>query len=214
MLLAKLQGTLQSHYDLDVPYGIEQFFCSDKDVAQRLAHEQDGVCAARSDIGEEHVFIHQENDTLEFTVYIDEALLSSLDNSAVCELDELCTVVEGASHAICLLWHAHNDRQVRPVDLELQAEIDKYVVLGCHMGNRVERRELHRKLFDSSRYIDKPGTALFERYYTASTFAARYCQWLDHQFPNGGSKTPLLQELARFYRLSGRAKFERIKQLH
>ena len=205
---------MESQYDLDIPYQIEQFVCSDKAVAERLAGSRGESDTQRAAIGDELVFIQQDNNTLEFTVYVDEALLSSVDDNAECELDNLCTVVEGASHALCLLWHAHHDRQIRPIDLELQAEIDKFMILVDNQRSRVGRRDLHRRLFANSRYVDEPGTELFERYQTATKMASRYCQWLETQFLKDDANEQLTQELARFYRLSGRAKFDRINQLH
>ena len=146
------------------------------------------------------------------------ASLGSNKQSAIVDspdsLDSLCTVVEGVSHAVCLLWHAHYDRQLRPLDLELQAEIDKYLVLMGTVSNTSERSELHRRLFEQIRYIAPEGTALHERYRTASDSAASYCTWLTNTFVDQPDPRGLSSELARFYRLSGAAKFQRIQRVH
>ncbi|MFK8079455.1 MAG: hypothetical protein AB8B97_04155 [Granulosicoccus sp.] len=212
-LLADLQNRIESRYDLDIPYCIEQFVSCDKSVADRLASEQANEGLPRPSIDEEVVFIHQHDDALEFTVYVDEALLAAVDNSQA-DLDGLCTVVEGVSHAVCLLWHAHNDRQIRPIDLELQAEIDKFMILIEEQSDARERRHLHSQLFANCKLIPSQGTVLHERYRTASKLASRYCHWLNHRFSADGDKASLHQELARFYRLSGHAKFDRIQRLH
>ncbi|MFK7861761.1 MAG: hypothetical protein AB8B64_23295 [Granulosicoccus sp.] len=213
MLLAQLQSSIESRYDLDIPYRIEHFVSCDRALADRLADEQADEGQPRPDVDEEVVFIHQHEGSLEFTVYVDEGLLSAVDESQS-DLDGLCTVVEGASHAVCLLWHAHHERQVRPVDLELQAEIDKFMILTDGRSCTVERRDVHRRLFDNSQLIPAEGSVLHERYRTASKLASQYCHWLDARFIEDGDQASLHQELARFYRLSGRAKFDHIRRLH
>lgn len=213
ILLTDLQSKIESRYDLEIPYCIEHFVSSDRAVADRLADEQASNGQQRAVVDEELVFIHQQEDSLEFMVYVDEHLLTAL-NASCMDLDGLCTVLEGASHAVCLLWHAHNDRQIRPVELELQAEIDKYMLLTGGGLCSAERRSLHRRLFANSRLISEQGSALYDRYRTASQLASHYCQWLDARFIEEDDMNALQQELARFYRLSGRAKFEHIQRLH
>lgn len=213
MFLADLQKRLERQYDLSIPYCIEQFVSSDRALADRLADDQAGAGQQRPDVEDEVVFIQQHNDTLEFTVYVDQALLDAVDDSRS-DLDGLCTVVEGVSHGVCLLWHAHHDRQIRPIDLELQAEIDKFIVLAEHQPECSQRKQLHRQLFANSRLVAPHDPALCDRYMTASKLASRYCHWLDRHFIRKDDQVALHQELARFYRLSGRGKFEHIEQLH
>ena len=213
MVLATLQSSLENHYDLELPYQVEHFFSSDRQLADRLADEQLDAGHDRPEVDEEVVFIHQQTDTLEFTVYVEEALLAAVDHGQS-DLDGLCTVVEGVSHAVCLLWHAHNDRQLRPVDLELQAEIDKFMILVDRPGYAANGRYLHKQLFTDSRIIPAQGTELHDRYLTASQLASDYCRWLNCRFIEVNDHASLAQELARFYRLSGGAKFDYIRRLH
>jgi len=213
MLLAQLQSKLEARYDLELPYEIEQFFCSDKTIASHLADEQEQQGAHRPVFDEEVMFVHQDDECLEFTVYVDEALLAQVSNSDA-TLDGVCTIVEGASHAVCLLWHAHHERQIRPIDLELQAEIDKFMILVESHLSGSQRRELHRRLFASSHLLGSSSGEFHERYRTASQLASRYCHWLESRFMQDDNQIALRGELARFYRLSGRAKFDHIRQLH
>ena len=190
---------------------------------------------AAAAVAQETVFISQSEDSLEFTLYLDHDVLQSASVNlsserigAACgdtlqaapdildhqQLDSLCTVVDGVSHAVCLLWHAHHDRQLRALDLELQAEVDKYTLLLTSCPDSDNRNLLHQRLFDNVRYIPPAGTELFERYRLASESAAVYCSWLVQSFPGPADQLGFRQELARFYRLSGAAKFERIKRLH
>ncbi len=213
MVINDLQLQLESRYDLAIPYRIEHFVSCDRELADHLADTEAGTGTCRPCVDEEVVFIHQQDDSLEFTVYFDKDLLKSVRSSEPA-LDELCTVVEGASHALCLLWHAHHERQVRPVDLELQAEIDKYLILTERYACKDDRRQLHKQLFCNSNLVSQQRTELRHRYRTASKLASKYCHWLDARFVNPDRPEALQQELARFYRLSGNAKFEHIRQLH
>lgn len=228
MILNHLQGRLESQYDLVIPYDVDAFVSHDLDVARQLFEATDNKDQAAQQLDVEVVFIRQDEDVLEFTLYLDEDLLQSVSSSVLPKnthrddeaqlaqpsVDDLCTLVEGVSHAVCLLWHAHNDRQIRPVDLELQAEIDKFLLLTGQCHTPTEHRHLHRQLFTDCQLTPTPGTAVYERYRIANDLAARYCHWLTDTFVTTSDQVGLDSELARFYRLSGNAKFDRIKRLH
>ncbi len=230
MLVENLQTSLQRQYDLAIPYQVQQFVSHDALLARELAAtaRQDNQDESPDDAAaiEETVFICQSGDTLEFTVYLDHDVLDIASENTRTDrhgrlhtyeqhtIDSLCTIVEGVSHAVCLLWHAHHDRQLRAVDLELQAEVDKYMLLmGCNPDDD-SRGRLRRQLFDNARFTAPADTALHQRYKVASEGAASYCEWLSQAFPGPADQTGLTQELARFYRLSGAAKFEHIRRLH
>ena len=234
MLVETLQSRLQQQYDLAIPYQVEHFVSHDTELALHLAGESSGMDDAHhapcaeipSPMAEETLFISQCDDTLEFTLYLDKDVLSLASqhtqtgsNGAVHAfdkhtIDSLCTVVEGVSHAVCLLWHAHHDRQLRALDLELQAEVDKYMLLLESCVDNQSRDGLHRQLFRDVRYTAPVDSTLYKRYKVAGDHAAIYCHWLVQEFPGPGDQLSLHQELARFYRLSGTAKFDRIRRLH
>lgn len=228
MILNELQGKLETQYDLIIPYEVDAFVSHDIEVAKTLAKATNQACQDTQHPDIEVVFIRQDEFNMEFTLYLDNSLMQAFKQTANIEdflksckpgekhptLDDICTVVEGVSHVVCLLWHAHNDRQLRPVDLELQAEIDKYLVLLGTSDTLTQHRQIHKQLFSQCQLTSTPGTALFERYRTANNLAARYCGWLSDTFFAALDKTGLDSELARFYRLSGQAKFDRIRRLH
>lgn len=229
-LVESLQSGLQHQYDLSLPYHVEQFVCHDAMLARSLSADSDTGHDPAEDADDqalqETVFICQSSDSLEFTVYLDHEVLSCASENTRTDhrgrvhafepdtLDTLCTVVEGVSHAVCLLWHAHHERQLRAVDMELQAEVDKYLLLmACHPDD-ASRVRLHQQLFENARIIAPNNSELHARYKQASDSASVYCDWLRHSFPGSADQPELWQELARFYRLSGTAKFNYIRQLH
>jgi hypothetical protein len=172
--------------------------------------------------------VRQDADTLEFTLYLDQELVEAFDSDLSAQdnhrqgttaaqyptLDDICTLVEGVSHAVCLLWHAHHDRQVRPVDLELQAEIDKFTLLLDASSHPAQHMRWHHQLFARWQLASNGSSVFQERYRVANELASRYCHWLVDEFIDPSNRAGLDTELARFYRLSGNAKFEHIKRLH
>lgn len=228
MILHELQGKLETQYDLVIPYEVDAFVSHDIEVAKTLAKATNQDCQDAQQPGIEVVFIRQDECNMEFTLYLDNNLMQSFNQPNNLgdfvsgsnqgeehpTLDDICTIVEGVSHAVCLLWHAHNDRQLRPVDLELQAEIDKYLLLLGTNQTLTQHRRVHKQLFSQCELTTTPGTALYERYRTANNLAARYCGWLSDTFFAALDKNGLDTELARFYRLSGHAKFDHIRRLH
>lgn len=228
MILSKLQGKLQSQYDLDIPYDVTRFVSHDIELAKSLSQEVEQDDQQLQEIDIEVVFLRQDADSMEFLLYLDADVVQNFNHYQLATdadgkpkekpplpyVDEVCALVEGVSHAVCLLWHAHNDRQIRPIDLELQAEVDKFVVLLGERKSNPERKQLHQQLFTQFSLTPTRGTEVYERYRTANELAARYCHWLAKTFVNSSDQNGLDRELARFYRLSGSAKFDRINRLH
>ena len=207
-LVDELERRIARRYDLELAHPLRDFVLQDPEVLHALSgatHET-----------EELVLIREDAEGLDFTLYLSTDLCEragtalarrELDDGG---LDALCTLIEGVSHGVCLLWHARNGREIRALDLELQAEIDKYLVLSRDLALD---GALHRALFERVRYTEPPGTELGARYRHANRGAARYCRWLERRYPGRGAvRGGLVAELARFYRLSGHAKLRRIER--
>jgi len=212
VLLSKLQGGIEQRYDLRVPYAVHEFVSHDTALLEHMT--------GKPDAPDEVLLIQQQTDSLEFMLFLASEILERADSALSAgqinddDLDSVCTVVEGVSHAVCLLWHAHNDRQLRPVDMELQAEIDKFVLLSSLVQQPGDRLRLHHRLFERIRIQAARGTSLYDRYKTANDNAANYCGWLNSVYMNAGDENGLSTELARFYRMSGTDKLHHTRQMH
>ena len=69
-------------------------------------------------------------------------------------LADYLTAAEGVSHFVYVAWNAGHDKPVTLLELELQAEVDKYVLgawLLREQGAGRFPRELHRALFERAR---------------------------------------------------------------
>lgn len=81
-------------------------------------------------------------------------------------------VAEGVSHFIYLAERARIDLPVTQLELELQAEVDKFV-LSLELSREPPAR-LHERMFDSPRFLDEENTEAGERYRLAHQLAARF----------------------------------------
>ena len=206
-LIDELERRIARRYDIAPGPPLREFVLQDPEVLRALPDADPDA--------DELVLVREHGDGLDFTLYLSrricERARAALARRDLGDggLDAVCTLVEGVSHGVCLLWHARHGRELRPLDLELQADIDKYLVLAHDLA---VGGGLHRALFERVRYTAPPGSALEARYRHANGRAARYCRWLERRFPGRGERPALGAELARFYRLSGHAKLRRIER--
>src|SRR6185436_2609568 len=124
-------------------------------------------------------------DTLSLALFIDGAVLARLaqrDPFAALDhgnLADYLTVAEGVSHFVYVAWNAGHDKPVTLLELELQAEVDKYVLgawLLRQQGEGRFPRELHRALFERARVDPVAAAGRISLYHTASCYAARFCR--------------------------------------
>lgn len=102
-------------------------------------------------------------------------------------------VVEETSHWLCLAWHATHDRPVSRLTLELQGEVDRYIVA------RLQGRDGFGHFSDFV-WTSGMDDATRDLYRTAHRAALRYCRALARRFPARADTPALLSELRRFYR--------------
>jgi hypothetical protein len=94
--------------------------------------------------------------------------------------DQICQVIEGVSHFVYLAERARAGREASQLELELQAEVDKFVVLGSSVGklDKPRAHQLCAQLFGSVRYAHDAGTLRGERYRVANDAAHRFVRGL------------------------------------
>jgi hypothetical protein len=103
------------------------------------------------------------------------------------------------------------------LELELQAEIDKYVGSWWLLRQQDPVRvpsELHYLLFERAHVDAKLAGARSDLYREANQFAARFCRRLERQLNAQVARVQLetLAELRRFYRLSREHKVRHIRR--
>jgi len=119
-------------------------------------------------------------------------------------LDPICQIIEGVSHFVYLADRATRERETTQLELELQAEVDKYVVLAASIEGFDERRSrrLRERLYESVAFTHAPGTALGERYRVANDRARRFTARLEREFIARARYAELRAELRAFFHMS------------
>lgn len=208
-LLVDVQRRLESLYALEPEAPVTDFLLSAQDATGYPG-------------GGSRTLISQDGDLLSLGVVLDPgvgALLSQLDPRVQLDgrnLDSFCTATEEVSHFVYLLFCARTARTVTQLELELQAEVDKYLcaafLLSLQNEGAVSRR-LKELLFHHYRIADAMSEERAERYRAASHLAYRYCRYLEAQFLKPSRLEDLARESRRFYRLGQREKLEKISEL-
>lgn len=212
--LTTLQNTLAQIYDLPATPDVLQFLLTDRACIAGL-----GVARA----SDEQLIVAQQDDMLSLGLYIDAQVLERLARSDPCasltqhNLADYLTVAEGVSHFVYVAWSATFDKPVTLLELELQAEVDKYVLCAWllrEQGAGRFPRELHRALFEKVRIDPLAAAGRTVLYQTAGDYARRFCRRVAASLARGtdSARRDLLTELRRFYRWSQAHKLRHIER--
>lgn len=209
MPLTALQNRLQSIYEVDPGHRVEDYVITDPVLADRL----DSSVNARAT--QEKLLIWQRGEDLRMSLYMDPEILASIkvhqSRPDARHLTAYCVAIEGVSHFMYLAWHARHGRNVTAMEMELQAEIDKFVTVLQRWGACADRQHALRKwLFDDVAYDEKLTMSERDRYQDANSYAGKYCRWLQHEYLHQHRHQELLNELRRFYRRSRADKLRHI----
>jgi hypothetical protein len=209
-MLSSILQHIERIYDLDLGVDIDDFVVN-TDTCTRLGH----------DSGRASVLVRedQSHDELELGVYIhptelDELskidLTTSIDPS---RFELLVTAIEEVSHFAYLTFCATREKRVTQLELELQAEVDKFItatlLVASNNRGRVQAGFLDR-LFGDFELRDELDADARERYAAAASFASRYCSYVIRDSLGRTSLRALLPELRSFYRLTQGGKIGRI----
>jgi hypothetical protein len=103
------------------------------------------------------------------------ALIVPADAPSVGANDTWLQLLEGVSHFVFLVERVRTGLPTTQLELELQAEVDKFVLLGLEPGgDPLSVRRLHRHLYENGRFLDPSGSEAGERYRLANDLAARF----------------------------------------
>lgn len=211
MFLGDLQKLLTNMYGLDIAYDVRDFVTTDAVLAGRLD------AGGRST--DEKLLIAEEDGEAAVCLYLEEALVERLtENNPAARLssenlEDFWTAFEGVSHFTYYAWNAARGKSVTLLEMELQAEVDKFIATAQLLRRQGEppARGLHQWLFDLPKLDERLHAAERERYRRANRYAGRYCRRLAPVVLNDVPADGLVRELRHFYRLSQPAKIEHIE---
>ena len=210
-LLRSIQKQLTSIYEIEIDYDIGQFTLTDPTLANAISESKNHA--------PEQLLINQQDDYLDISLYLDQSVLRSLQKenpfNSLHEgnLEHYWIAVEGVSHFLYIAWRAYFDRQVSQLELELQAEIDKYIC-ALYLFNQQQQTinpdALWNRLFRNYYLRDHLNVIQIKRYQKANEYAGQYCKQIRQHFKQPMDAFPYFKQLRRFYRLSQRAKITHI----
>ena len=206
-VVGSLQRELMRLYELDVAFHAHDFLLTDARLAAALSGS-----GYRPSV--ESLLVRETGDALELSLFLDPQLLKRLQRCVGASrsehgaLEDFWSALEGISHFLYLIFNAQRRQSVRAVEMELQAEVDKFVLTmltGSARGLPDTAGRIHELLFERTRLDPALDAAGRKRYRDADRHAARYCLSLARRFASA-QHPGLRRELRRFYRLDHHAK--------
>jgi hypothetical protein len=164
----------------------------------------------------EQLLVVEQDGEMNLALYIDPSVIANLDQNDPSRrlgdhnLGDFLLAIEGVSHFIYTVCCARAERPVSQLELELQAEVDKYVT--CLLTTEPETgmsEQLRHRLFDAH-YDEDLDETEHARYRAANDNAHRYASWLEETFVTRRRIPEMLAELRRFYRQGLAAKLSTI----
>ncbi len=207
----ELQRRLQALYALDHDFDAAAFVVGSADRAV-LAEALGG--APSND--REALWVVEAADELSVALCLADELRDGcpLDDAT---LDRYCALIEGVSHLTYLLDRAEGRRPLTLLEMELQAEVDKFVTTWlARVEAQVELSvpDLHRRLFVECRLPPRECPDETSRYREANRLAHRYCGYLQDRFLGPDRVEGLMRELRRFWRMGMAEKLGHISQAY
>lgn len=204
----RLQNQLQKIYEIETSYQVSNFITSNPyylNLSQSKSKRP------------ETVLVHQEKDNLNISIYLDAKIIEVFSNNHVIDFNSMCFALEGISHFLYLIYNAQYARQVTLLEMELQAEVDKFIMLlqtiKAHPNNN-EHFKLFNDVFENIKFDPSLSDLEKRRYRDANFYAEKFCFGLIKRQVNGLNWQSMNQELRRFYRLPLQDKLNHIQKLH
>jgi len=215
MLLSEIQQALESVYEIETPHRVQDYVFHDAELATHLDQSSNNRPLP------EKLLISEQGGELHLSLYLESRLLDSLELAGPTfyaddpDIVDFWTVLEGVSHFLYVIHRAEFDHEFSLLELELQAEIDKFVI-ASHLSPRPRRSslwDLYDRLYGNWSLDPRLEAHERERYHVASTLAARFARNVTRRRLAGEHPGAIQNELRRFYRLSHHQKLRAIHVL-
>lgn len=202
-VLSRLQLGLESLYRVTTELAVDAFVIGEE---QR---QQSGITRAPR----EQLLLRQSGDDLDLALFVDPATVANLERNDPAHglhegnFSDFCLALEGVSHFVYVALCAAGDRQVSALELELQAEVDKF---ACCVLLSKRGADLRRRLYADIQFEGGLDDDERDRYRVANDQANRYAATLERRFITQDRVPEMLEELRHFYRLGLPAKLDHI----
>jgi hypothetical protein len=208
-LLARLQRGLETLYRVATGVDVGDFVL---DATARSA-----ALDASARTPREQLLLTEDGGELSVGLFVDADVVATLERHDPAHAlgdhntGDFLLAIEGVSHFVYVVWCAHAERSVSALELELQAEVDKYItcLLTGDAGDAASRHWRHR-LYEDVVFEPDLDEVERDRYHAANENARRFAASLERRFVARRGITDMLAELRHFYRLSLASKLDHI----
>lgn len=217
-LIEAVQGLIERTYRLESGVTeIGRFVIGDRGL-RRFYGSETLFERVGSRHGRARTFVRETGEGLRAAIYLPDGEIDTLEAAPPWRgldgrnVDAFAALVEEVDHLLVVAERARQRRPVSLFELELHANVSKYLVLSRFLagaGNRLaekRRRWLHDRLFDGCFDLDDPEVR--QRYVDAERWACRMLRGIRRLAPDAR-----IAELRRFHRASARGKVRAIRRL-
>ena len=169
---------------------------------------------------DEALLVLDGGEELHVALFLDDGVLAQLAIPAAApwthqRLSGFCAAAEGVSHFLYLAHRAQQGGRVSQLELEAQAELDKYLSVLLQLwavGRQRASPGLRHRLFQRASLREGLSAPERDRYRLASALASACARALEARYVLTGRLEALLREVRRLYRLSGGEKLSALAQ--
>ena len=217
-LIKELQKKIEKTYALDTGItNIEQYIIGDKGYEEFYAKEE--IRTVVNSHSGARVLLRDAGDTLKVSIYYPEALIRELEDNDPRlgihdeNIDLCASFVEELDHFLFIAQNYKSNRPFSLLELELQANVTKYLVLKYFIAlqsrslklSKFDREYIRHHLF-YKRQFDVEDTTERKRYEDAGKFGMMYTEQIDLL-----SHEERLRDLRRFSRMTCPSKIRHIQ---
>ncbi len=212
MLLNQVQNQLEMIYGIGLNERAEEFLIDKKEALNLFTQGEK--------IPKELLLVRKpKEETVEVALFLDNNLLDNLNENdpfvSINEnnLNDFCILIEGISHFVYFLWKSHNQHPITQLEMEMQAEIDKYLMLLFYSKTNDDNNlmaQVFDRLFENFTVFETLTREHTAQKLSASDLAMRYCHRIQNKWKNKSDFSELLDEVRQFYNFSQEEKIRHI----
>ena len=202
-VLPDLQRWVEDLHDVEIDLEVGAYIVDD---AVRAA-----IPGARPEIPEQ-LFVCEGDEVVEMALYIDPRVLRRLERDHPAHrlhqgnLESFCIALEGVSHFVLVAWRTAVRRPVSALELELQAEVDKFIVAWSLLQAQglpfaLTCTPLLNALFFRFQLHEGLEREEVRRYTIANAAAWRFCRDLTRRFARDTTPRRIHRAAREFVRL-------------
>ena len=172
MIIDKLYDFLCSFYNLPAGLHPSDFLLTKPPHLEPTANDR---------WGREAVFAIKKGNNWDVGIYIKPEIMKRLEENKF-SIDELSCAIEGVSHFVYLIDRIKHNKHCSLLELELQAEVDKFITLSaCGKFKSAHTIKSFKALFNLFKFSKHLNSDEKTRYFLANKFAAKYCDKLKRE---------------------------------